>query len=205
MIVLPSYFCQLFWLLRLFVIIVFIVLKRIWFAVSGVGNRMKIFLLQLLIWFSCTTLRRKNDRSAFDLFALCPGIKSGFFKFCKAHELRIWTLLLTFRVIRADAEDEQNRIFAAIGSSIDKFQCTPPARSRLIVRRNDYDWSSPAVKGGGAAGAVLPAGSAHDDADESGAEAVASPEGEAAAAADAASAAAAGAARAATCKRCPFV
>jgi hypothetical protein len=71
---------------------------------------------------------------------------------------------------------------------------------------NDYDWSSPAVKGGGgAAGAVLPAGSAHDDADESGAEAVASPEGEAAAAADAASAVAAGAASAATCKRCPFV
>ena len=28
-IVLPSYYCQLFWLLRLFVIIVFIVLKRI--------------------------------------------------------------------------------------------------------------------------------------------------------------------------------
>ncbi len=66
---------------------------------------------------------------------------------------------------------------------------------------NDYDWSSPAVKGGDAAGAVHPAGSAHDDADESGAEAVASPEGEAAAAADAASAAAAGAALAATCKR----
>ncbi len=110
-------------------------------------------------------------------------------------------------MIRADAEDEQNRIFAAIGTCIDKFQSTPLARNRLIVHRNDSDhgWSSPAVKGGGAAGAVLPAGSAHDDADESGAEALASPEGEAAAAADAASAAAAGAARAATFKRCPFV
>jgi hypothetical protein len=70
-----------------------------------------------------------------------------------------------------------------------------------LLSGNDYDWSSPAVKGGGAAGAVLPAGSAHHDAEKSGAEAVASPEGEAVVAADAASAAAAGA----TCKRCPFV
>jgi hypothetical protein len=73
-------------------------------AGSGVGNRMKNVLLQMLIWFSCTTLRSKNDRSAFDLFALCPGIKSGFVKFCKAHELRIRTLLLTFRVIRGNFE-----------------------------------------------------------------------------------------------------
>jgi hypothetical protein len=57
----------------------------------------------------------------------------------------------------------------------------------VLLSGNDYDWSSLAVKGGGAAGAVLPAGSAHDDADESGAKAVASPEGEAKAAADAAS------------------
>ena len=48
----------------------------------------------------------KNDRSAFDLFALCPGTKSGFVKFCKAHEQRIRTLLHTFRVLRADAQDE---------------------------------------------------------------------------------------------------
>ena len=48
----------------------------------------------------------KNDRSAFDLFALCPGTKSGFVKFCKAHEQRIRTLLHTFRVLRADATDE---------------------------------------------------------------------------------------------------
>jgi hypothetical protein len=54
--------------------------------------------------FSCTTLLSKNGRSAFDLFALCPGIKSGFVKFCKAHELRIRTLLLTFRVIRGNFE-----------------------------------------------------------------------------------------------------
>jgi hypothetical protein len=162
--------------------------------------------LQLLIWFSCTTLRSKNDRSAFDLFALCPGIKSGFVKFCKAHELRIRTLLLTFRVIRGNFE---------LMLRMSKIEYSPQSEAALtnfkalllleiaLSSGNDYDWSSPAVKGGGAA--VLPAGSAHDDADESGAEAVASPEGEAAAAADAASAVAAGAASAATCKRCPFV
>ena len=48
----------------------------------------------------------KNDRSAFDLFALCPGIKSGFVKFCKAHEQRVRILLPHFRVIRADAVEE---------------------------------------------------------------------------------------------------
>ena len=44
----------------------------------------------------------KNDRSAFDLFSLCPGTKAGFVKFCKAHEQRIRTLLPDFRVIRAE-------------------------------------------------------------------------------------------------------
>jgi hypothetical protein len=107
-------------------------------------------------------------------------------------------------LIRADAEDEQNRIFTEIGSSIDKFQGTPPAQNCHIVRQRLRLVFS-CCQGGGAAGAVLPARSAHDDADESGEEAVALPEGEAAAAADAASAAAAGAARAATCKCCPFV
>ena len=48
----------------------------------------------------------KNDRSAFDLFSLCPGTKAGFVKFCKAHEQRIRTLLPDFRVVRADADDE---------------------------------------------------------------------------------------------------
>ena len=48
----------------------------------------------------------KHDRSAFDLFSLCPGTKTGFVKFCKAHEQRIRTLLHEFRVIRADASDE---------------------------------------------------------------------------------------------------
>ena len=47
----------------------------------------------------------KHDRSAFDLFALCPGTKNGFVKFCKAHEQRIRSNLHDFRVIRADAEE----------------------------------------------------------------------------------------------------
>ncbi len=44
----------------------------------------------------------KNDRCAFDLFALCPGTKTGFVKFCKAHEQRVCPLLPYCRVIRAD-------------------------------------------------------------------------------------------------------
>ncbi len=47
----------------------------------------------------------KNDRSAFDLFALCQGTKSGFVKFCKAHEQRLRLNLHDFRMIRADAAD----------------------------------------------------------------------------------------------------
>jgi hypothetical protein len=31
----------------------------------------------------------KNDRSAFDLFLLCPGTKNSFDKFCYAHEQRL--------------------------------------------------------------------------------------------------------------------
>jgi hypothetical protein len=31
----------------------------------------------------------KNDRSEFDLFALCPGTKNGFVKFCEAHAQRL--------------------------------------------------------------------------------------------------------------------
>jgi hypothetical protein len=46
----------------------------------------------------------KNDRSAFDLFALCPGTKNGFVKFCEAHE-RLRLNLNDFRVIRADAAE----------------------------------------------------------------------------------------------------
>ncbi len=47
----------------------------------------------------------KNDRSAFDLFALCPGTKKWFVKFCKAHEQRLRLNLHDFRVIRADAAE----------------------------------------------------------------------------------------------------
>ena len=42
---------------------------------------------------------------AFDLFALCPGTKNGFVKFCKAHEQRLRLNLHDFCVIRADAEE----------------------------------------------------------------------------------------------------
>ncbi len=45
----------------------------------------------------------KDDRSAFDLFALCPGTKKGFVKFCEAHEQRLRLNLHDFRVIRAAA------------------------------------------------------------------------------------------------------
>jgi hypothetical protein len=47
----------------------------------------------------------KNDRSAFDLFALCPGTKNGFVKFCEAHEQRLRLNVHDFRVIRADAAE----------------------------------------------------------------------------------------------------
>jgi hypothetical protein len=47
----------------------------------------------------------KNDRSAFDLFALCPGTKNCFVKFCNAHEQRLHHNLHDFRVIRADADE----------------------------------------------------------------------------------------------------
>ena len=47
----------------------------------------------------------KHDRSAFDLFALCPSTKNGFIKFCKAHKQRIRSNLHDFRVIWADAEE----------------------------------------------------------------------------------------------------
>jgi hypothetical protein len=47
----------------------------------------------------------KNDRSAFDLFALCQGTKTGFVKFCKAHEQRLRLNMHDFRVIRADADE----------------------------------------------------------------------------------------------------
>jgi hypothetical protein len=51
----------------------------------------------------------KSDRSAFDLFALCPGIKLGFLKFCNHHEQRIRMLLPFDRVGRTD-EDENTCI-----------------------------------------------------------------------------------------------
>ena len=47
----------------------------------------------------------KNDRSAFDLFALCLNTKNGFVQICKAHEQRLRLNLHDFRVIRADAEE----------------------------------------------------------------------------------------------------
>ncbi len=47
----------------------------------------------------------KNDMSAFDLFALCPGTKNGFVEFCEAHEERLRLNVHDFRVIRADAAE----------------------------------------------------------------------------------------------------
>jgi hypothetical protein len=47
----------------------------------------------------------KNDRSAFDLFALCQGTKNGFIKFCEAHEQRLRLNLHDFLLIRADAAE----------------------------------------------------------------------------------------------------
>ncbi len=47
----------------------------------------------------------KNDRSAFDLFALCPGTKNDCVNFSKAHEQRLRINLHNFRVIRADAAE----------------------------------------------------------------------------------------------------
>jgi hypothetical protein len=52
----------------------------------------------------------KNDRSAFDLFALCLGTKNSFVKFCKAHEQRLRINLHNFRVIRADAAEDDTYI-----------------------------------------------------------------------------------------------
>jgi hypothetical protein len=52
----------------------------------------------------------KNDRSAFDLFAFCPGTKSGFIKFCEAHEQRLRLNLHDFRLIRADAAEDDTYI-----------------------------------------------------------------------------------------------
>ena len=37
------------------------------------------------------------------MFALCPGTKNGFVKFCEAHEQRLRLNVHDFRVIRADA------------------------------------------------------------------------------------------------------
>ncbi len=47
----------------------------------------------------------KNDRSAFDFFALCQGTKNGFVKFGEAHEQRLRLNVHDFRVIRADASE----------------------------------------------------------------------------------------------------
>ena len=47
----------------------------------------------------------KNDSSAFDLFALCPGTKNGFVKFCEAHEQRLRLNVHVFRLIQADAAE----------------------------------------------------------------------------------------------------
>jgi hypothetical protein len=47
----------------------------------------------------------KNDRSAFDMFALCPGTKNGFVKFCKARKQRLRINMHNFRVLRADAAE----------------------------------------------------------------------------------------------------
>ena len=47
----------------------------------------------------------KHDRSAFDLFALCPGTKNGFVKFFEAHEQRLRLNVHDFCVVRADAAE----------------------------------------------------------------------------------------------------
>ncbi len=52
----------------------------------------------------------KNDRSAFDLFALCQGTKNGFVKVCEAHEQCLRLDLHDFRVIRADAAESDTYI-----------------------------------------------------------------------------------------------
>ncbi len=65
---------------------------------------------------------RKHDRSAFDVFALCPVTKSGFVKFYKAHEQRIRTLLHTFRVIRADATDEGDT-YIHVSDGVNRKKC----------------------------------------------------------------------------------
>jgi hypothetical protein len=203
----------------------------------------------------------KHDRSAFDLFALCPGTKSGFVKFCKAHEQRIRTLLHTVRVIRADATDQgdtyihvsgfltewskskkvlkslkldmqfldhHRKQFLDLHAELSKIEYSPQSEAALtnfkalflleiaLLSGNDYDWSSPAVKDGGAVRAVLPDGSVNDDADDSGAEAapvddaaavpapaVAAAEASAAASAAAAAAASAAAADAARADGAP--
>ncbi len=52
----------------------------------------------------------KNNRSAFDLFALCQGTKNVFVKFCGAHEQCPRLDLHDFRVIRADAAESDTYI-----------------------------------------------------------------------------------------------
>ncbi len=96
-----------------------------YFAIAGAGPRMKSVLLQLKIWCSCITERKractacwpvrpvKNDRSAFDLFALCLGTKNGIVRFCEAYEQRLRPNVHDFRVIRADAVEGDTYINVA--------------------------------------------------------------------------------------------
>ncbi len=63
----------------------------------------------------------KNDRSAFDLSAICPGTKNGFVKFCYAHEQRLRINLHYFRMIRADAAEGELVVLEYPYSA--EFQC----------------------------------------------------------------------------------
>jgi hypothetical protein len=108
--------------------------------------------------------------------------------------------------------DHHRKQFLDLHAELRKIEYSPQSEAALtnfkalllleiaLLPSNDYDWSSPAVKDGGAVRAVLPDGSAHDDADDSGAEAAPVDDAAAvpapAAGAAAASAAAADAARA---------
>jgi hypothetical protein len=82
------------------------------FAIAGAGTRMKSVPLQLQIWCSCITQRKRactvllNMIGAHWTCLLCVRAqKMVLSKFVKAHEQGIRSNLHDFRVIRADAEE----------------------------------------------------------------------------------------------------
>ncbi len=67
-------------------------MRNSWFAIAGAGSEMRTVPLQspiLVLLYNAVQeglyCASKYERSAFDLFALCLGTKSGFIKICKAH------------------------------------------------------------------------------------------------------------------------